>query len=205
MDGNGDESDYSKTKWKNNCKQAQHAEWGHDISNTEDEDEDKDEDLQEDVDTESDDIAPPSTQPHHYVKQSHKAPSTADKGKGKATSGVVIGKSKATSRPGPLPDNAIEEAQAFSQEVMDAAEELAACWHMSWCNILIAAGLVFHESRRLNSKNKHAVWYAVHHPIEDGSMCLRLSCHFPPSYQVFWQWTPQNIVQLCWGIIAVAL
>lgn len=133
------------------------------------------EELQEDVDMGPDDVAPPSTQPRRRKKS------------------------------GPLPDEALEEAQAFGREVLDAAEELATRWQTSRRNILIAAALMLRECRAPNPKNKHAAWYAVHHPIPDDSKYLSPSRHLPLSKLIFLKWTPQSILRLCSKITAVAL
>ena len=142
---------------------------GEDTSNTEDEDEDGDQELRENIEMESD-HPPPSTQPRRGHKGSHTAP-TVDKGKGKATS-----------QPGPIPDEAKEEALKFGQEVMEGAEVLAEWWNTSKRSILVAAGLMLRESRAANAANKHRQWYACHFPMESGSECLMVHSLVPYKY-----------------------
>lgn len=110
--------------------------------------------LQDDVEDESDPTK--SKNPRRRIGQASKTPA-ADKGKGKASSA-----------PGPLPEEAREEAQEFGRQVMEAADQIADRWSTSRRSILVAASLMLRETRAPNAANKHAEWYAYNFPKQDG-------------------------------------
>lgn len=155
-------SDYGCTKQKCDTRWACQITQGLDISNTEDEGNEEDQELQDDVEVEPD--FPPPTQLHNHSKR----PCSNSRLARSLTSEDIKGKGSGAPKSGPLTNDAKEEARLFSLEVLEGAEELAAQWSMSRCNILILTGLMIWESRAPNPANKHAEWFAAHHPYQKG-------------------------------------
>ena len=107
---------------------------------------------------------PPPMQLHNHSKRPHSNSRRACS----LTSEDIKGKGRGAPKSGPLTNDAKEEARLFSLEVLEGAEELAAQWSTSRCNILILTGLMIWESRAPNPANKHAEWFAAHHPYQKG-------------------------------------